>query len=323
LEKTLFISDLAPGNSVDDVFVIRDVQLQSKKNGDPYLSFTLIDKTGEIKGVAWDRAPDFNDALKDATYVHINGRVSKYNDTLQFTTNCVPGIQLVASGDVNPGDFMPVTERDIDDMFVEIMQTIEEEIQLLSPLRKLLNTFFIDDPYFVDMFKAAPGGKRMHHAYIGGLLEHTWSMLGIAEAAIPYYQMDNSLNAPLLFTGIILHDIGKIYEYQYEVPPINFSDEGRLLGHIPIGLQMLGRKLEEIPSFPDDLAIALKHMIISHHGRKEWGSPEPPKTLEAVILHHLDLLDGNVAAVKGFMDKQQGFGWTPYHQAFGRYFYKP
>lgn len=314
--KTTFIKDIKPGQSVNDIFVIRDLQMLYKKNGDPYLSFTLLDKTGEIKAVAWDRVGDFNDLLTGVTYIKINGRVSEYMGALQFTTNCAPGIQLVSSEDADAKDFLPVVDRDIDEMFNEL---IMHAYGVGGNLKDLLVNFLSDDA-FTASFKSAPGGKRMHHAYIGGLLEHTLTMTGMGFAVLHYV---DGLDKDLLITGIILHDIGKIHEYTYETPPIDVSDAGRLIGHIGIGLQMLDQKLKELSDFPENLATQLRHMIVSHHGKREWGSPEPPKTLEAIVLHNLDMLDAQVAAVKSFMDKHPEPGWTGYHKILGRHFYNP
>lgn len=315
MKKTTFIKDIKPSQSVNDIFVIRDLQMLYKKNGDPYLSFTLLDKTGEIKAVAWDRVPDFNDLLTGATYIKINGRVSEYMEALQFTTNCAPGIQLVSSEDVDAGDFLPVTSANISDMHIRIFK-IGSAINV--PLGDLLDCF-ADDDSFIQGLITAPGGKQMHHAYIGGLLEHTLTMVEMGLAVLDHVK---GLNRDLLLTGIILHDIGKIHEYTYDAPPIDISDAGRLIGHVGIGLQMLDQKLKELPDFPDYLATQLRHMIVSHHGKKEWGSPEPPKTLEAVVLHNLDMLDAQVAAAKSFMDKHPEPGWTGYHKILERHFYK-
>lgn len=314
--KKSFINEIKPGQSVNDIFVIRDLQSLSKKNGEPYLSFTILDKTGEIKTVAWDRVEEFRDLLTGTTYARIVGKTTEYQGMLQCT---VLKVETVSSDEIKPADFLPVTSYNIEDMHTSILQIIGgvKNIHLIN----LLNHFF-DDSSFVRGFITAPGGKQMHHAYIGGLLEHTLNMAYIGFFVASHTPGLYFENSDLLMTGIILHDIGKIHEYTYDVPPIDISDAGRLIGHIGIGLQMLDQKLKELPDFPEDLANQLKHMIISHHGCKEWGSPEPPKTLEAVVLHHLDMLDAQTNAVKGFMDQHPEKGWTGYHRVLGRHFYK-
>jgi len=311
--KKIFINQIKSGQVVDDIFVVRDKQIAYKKNGDPYLTFTLLDKTGEIKAVAWNRVTDLNDLLTDTTYIKASGKVSEYMGTLQFV---VLDIKLASSADVDPKDFLPATEKDVDKMFNRLKVIIAGSIK--EPcLFDLVNNFFSDD-HFIRAFKAAPAGKKMHHAYIGGLLEHTLTMAEMGLAVVEHIKI---LNRDLLLTGIILHDIGKIYEYTYEAPPIDYSDEGRLLGHITIGAQMLDEQLKKV-GFPEPLAMRLKHLIISHHGRQEWGSPEPPKTLEAVVLHNLDMLDTQIAAVKGFLDQHPEDGWTDYHRILERHFLK-
>ena len=319
--KKTFINELKSGQSVNDIFAIRDLQVLNKKNGDPYLSFTLLDKTGEIQAVAWDRVEEFRDLLTNTTYAQIDGKVSSYMNALQFI---VRDIKLVSLAEVDPKNFLPVTEKNIEMMFNRLGEIFDDNISPRGIYRSFLVNMFFNDSDFVDSFKTAPGAKTMHHAYIGGLLEHTLAMV---EMGVHCIQHIPDLNSDLLITGIIFHDIGKIREYTYDSPPIDISDEGRLLGHIPIGLQMLNEKLIQMPQIYDPLefenaATQLRHMIISHHGCREWGSPEPPKTLEAIVLHHLDMLDSQVAAVKSFIDQYPGPGWTRYHKVFDRYFFK-
>lgn len=304
---------LEAGQSVDDIFIARAKQLAHKKNGEPYLTLTIMDRTGDMNAVAWDHVQTISTRFTTGDYVRINGNVNQYRDTLQLV---VRDLEPAPADQVDPKDFLPTTERDVDDMFnglTRISQTVENK-----DLAALLHAFF-DDQSFVDLFKVAPAAKKMHHAYLGGLLEHTLSIVRLTEAVSSHYK---GVDRDLLLTGAILHDIGKVHELCYETH-IDYSDAGRLLNHIVIGVEMLQKKIASLGAFPENLAILLKHMIVSHHGTREFGSPEPPKTLEAIILNHLDDLDAKVTGVRDFMNAQDSEAtWTPYHRLMERFFYK-
>jgi 3'-5' exoribonuclease len=180
-------------------------------------------------------------------------------------------------------------------------------------------TLFWQDDGFVDRFKLAPAAKKMHHAYLGGLLEHTLSLALLAERVVDHY---GGIDRDLLLTGVMLHDIGKVKEFEYE-RSIEYSDEGRLISHIVIGIDMIEKKINQIEAFPEKASILLKHLIVSHHGSRELGSPQPPMTLEAVMLHYLDEIDSKVNGIREFMESNGTDGdWTPYHKLLERYFYK-
>ncbi len=311
--KNTFVNAIKAGQAVDDIFVARDKQIAYKKDGDAYLNLGLTDRTGEVKAVAWENVQAISKAFSAGDYVRVKGNVRQYRDALQLV---VRHIELPDPADVDARDFLPATERDVDQMLerlIQISQTVENE-----HLSRLLSAFF-EDKTFVDLFKTAPAAKRMHHAYLGGLLEHTLSIALLIQAISGHYM---GVDKDLLLTGGILHDIGKIHEFSYETH-IDYSDAGRLLNHIVIGVEMLEKKIATINDFPDDLALMLKHMIVSHHGTREFGSPEPPKTLEAIILNYLDDLDAKVTAVRTFMDAADPAAtWTSYHKILERFFYK-
>jgi len=184
-------------------------------------------------------------------------------------------------------------------------------------IRRLIQSFW-NDAEFVKRFKAAPAAKKMHHAYIGGLLEHTLSMTLLAEKLAGHY---SGIDMDLLFAGILFHDVGKIREFEYQYR-IDYTDEGRLLSHIVIGLEMLEDKIRAIEGFPDHTAVLLKHLVVSHHGTREFGSPELPKTIEAVLLNYIDEIDSKVNGIRSFMSAESSSeSWTPYHRLLGRHFY--
>jgi len=301
------------GQAVDDIFVARDKKQAYKKDGDPYLSLVLVDRSGSMRAVAWDNVPLISKAFAAGDYVRVRGDVREYRDTLQVV---VRGLERANPAKVDATDFLPATERDVDkmlDRLIHTSQTVENK-----HLSSLLAAFF-EDKAFVDLFKKAPAAKKMHHAYLGGLLEHTLSIVRLIEAISGHYK---GVDQDLLLTGGILHDIGKVYEFSYETH-IDYSDAGRLLNHIVIGAEMLERKINAIKDFPENLALVLKHMIVSHHGTRDFGSPEPPKTLEAIILNYLDDLDAKVSAVRTFMDAEDPQAtWTSYHRVLDRFFYK-
>jgi 3'-5' exoribonuclease len=312
LKKT-FVNTIKAGQAVDDIFVARDKQLAYKKDGDPYLTLSLVDRSGAMKAVAWDNVQAISKVFVAGDHVRVKGNAVEYRDTLQLVVRHLERRDAV---EIDARDFLPATERDTDqmlDQLIQISQTVENK-----HLSRLLAAFF-EDNAFVDLFKTAPAAKKMHHAYLGGLLEHTLSIARLIQAIGGHYK---GIDKDLLLTGGILHDIGKVYEFSYETH-IDYSDAGRLLNHIVIGVEMLETKIATLNDFPEDLALVLKHMIVSHHGTRDFGSPEPPKTLEAIILYYLDELDAKVTGVRSFMEAEDPEAtWTSYHTVFERFFYK-
>ena len=311
--KATFVNLFKPGESVDDVFVVRKKQLAHKKDGEAYLTMILVDRTGSMRAVLWDNVPQFNEAFSEGDYVRVWGMVQQYRGALQLV---IRKIERVDSSLVDAGDFLPATPRDTAQMMSRLVQAGRDVRN--QDLAALLDAFFTDQP-FMERFRIAPAAKNMHHAYLGGLLEHTLSVVRLAEAIAVHYK---GIHKDLLIAGAILHDIGKVYEFSYDTC-IDYSDEGRLLGHIAIGVQMVEEKLSGLGDFPHELALLLKHMILSHHGSRELGSPEPPKTLEAVILYYVDDLDAKVTGIRSFMDGQDPTAaWTSYHKILERFFYR-
>jgi 3'-5' exoribonuclease len=216
---------------------------------------------------------------------------------------------------VNPEDFLPATNLDVNQLFERLVKLSRT---FTTPWLSRLFDAFWQDEALVAAFKKAPAAKRMHHAYIGGLLVHCLSMAVLADKIAAHY---NGLDRDLLIAGAILHDIGKLREFDYATT-IDYSDEGRLLSHIVIGLEMLDEKLRQVPDVPREGAHLLKHMIVSHHGDPAFGALEPPKTVEAVVLHYIDDLDSKINAVREFMAKEDpSQAWTSYHRILGRHFY--
>jgi len=311
--KKRFITDIKAGDRVDDIFVLSEKILSQKRDGNNFLNVALSDKTGTIKGVVWDNVDQIAGSITSGDFAHVNGTVSDYRGTLQVV---IKQMAPVSSDRIDPSDFLPQTSRDIEGMFerlIKITETIKTEY-----LKALINAFF-KDKEFVNKFKTAPAAKKMHHAYIGGLLEHTLSMVSLADKIAGHY---SGIDRDLLLSGTILHDIGKIDEFEYQFK-IDYSDKGRLLNHIVIGLKMVDDKLSGIEHFPEDQMLLLKHLIVSHHGTREFGSPEPPKTIEAVLLNYIDEIDSKVSGIRDFIASEDpDETWTSYHRLLERHFFK-
>ncbi|MGB5991234.1 MAG: HD domain-containing protein [Desulfobacterales bacterium] len=311
--KKRFITDIKAGDRVDDIFVLSEKILSQKKDGNNFLNVTLSDKTGTIKGVVWDNVDQIAAGITSGDFAHVNGSVSDYRGTLQVV---IKNMEPFSPDRVDPSDFLPQTSRDIEGMFERLVKRMDS---ITTDYLKALIDAFFKDKEFVNKFKTAPAGKKMHHAYIGGLLEHTLSMVSLADKIAGHY---SGIDRDLLLSGAILHDIGKIDEFEYQFK-IDYSDKGRLLNHIVIGIKMVDDKLSGIEHFPEDQMLLLKHLIVSHHGTREFGSPEPPKTIEAVLLNYIDEIDSKVNAIRDFIASEDpDETWTSYHRLLERHFYK-
>ena len=308
-----FVSDLVAGSSVDTVFLLAERSIAHKKDGNPFINVTLADRTGQVKGVVWDQVERISAAATEGDFVHIRAQAGEYRGNLQLV---IRDMLKVPDDTVDTADFLPTTSRDVTKMF-ERLQDMTARMQ--NPHLKTLFEAFWNDADFVARYTRAPAAKQMHHAYIGGLLEHTLSMAVLAELVAGHY---GGVDRDLLLAGVILHDVGKVRELGY-ARRIDYTDEGRLLSHIVIGLSMLDDRLKTLPDFPQELAHLLKHMIVSHHGAREFGSPEPPKTIEAILLNYIDEIDSRINSVREYVAKDPSDGsWTPYHRLLERHFYK-
>lgn len=311
-EKSKFVADIAPGDAVSDIFALAEKNTAFKRDGKPFLTITLEDRTGRIKGVMWDIAEQAATTAA-GDFVAVAGSAGEYRGALQLV---VKSMTAVPVDSISPGDYLPTTSRDIEQMFSRLL-TLTDTITA-EPLKALMAAFWADED-FVRRFKTAPAAKSMHHAYIGGLLEHSLSMALLADRIAGHY---GGVNRDLLLVGAVMHDLGKVRELEY-AHRIDYTDEGRLLSHIVIGVEMLEAKIRGIAGFPADLAALIKHMIVSHHGVREYGSPELPKTIEAVLLNYVDEIDSRVNAIREFMAAEESdAAWTGYHRLLERQFYK-
>ena len=311
--KKTFVSHIASGESVSDIFVLAEKSMGHKRDGNPFLNLLLADKSGQIKAVVWDNVAQIAASANAGDFVKIGATAGEYRGTLQLV---VKSMAPVPADAVAPEDFLPASTRSADKM-LERLKSLTDSMTSPS-LRALMNAFWADAD-LVRLFMRAPAAKKMHHAYLGGLIEHTLSMALLADKVAGHY---SGVDRDMLIAGAVLHDIGKVRELSYDFS-IDYTNEGRLLSHIAIGLEMVNTKIASLKEFPAEQAALIKHMIVSHHGAREFGSPEPPKTIEAVLLNYIDEIDSRVNAIREFMAADdQGAPWTSYHRLLERQFYK-
>jgi 3'-5' exoribonuclease len=308
-----FINEIRENDLVEGVFWVKEKAMPFTRTGTPYLRVRLTDRTGEIEGRIWDGVEEFADLFEREDFIRIKAQATSYQDQVQLN---IKSLTKTERGEVALEDFLPASEKDPEEMLAELIK-IAEGIE--NRYLKELVMAFLGDEEFMTLFKRAPGAKRLHHAYLGGLLEHTLSVVKLIQEIKGHYE---GINHDLLLAGGTLHDIGKVNELSYDIA-FDYTDEGRLVGHIVMGTQMVEAKISQIKGFPKELAMLMRHLMVSHHGQHEWGSPTRPMTLEANILYYLDDLDAKVNGIKEFMDRgEEGARWTAFHRMFDRFFYK-
>jgi 3'-5' exoribonuclease len=310
---------LADGEALEEVYLVTDKQLRTNRQGNPFLQIELRDRTGAISARMWNANEHMFRAFEEGDFLRIKGKVQLYQGSLQILFTAFERIERTH---VTLGDFLPQSEHDIGRMY-EKLRSILLKVDDMH-LRALVECFLVDEAFVRDFCKA-PAGIRNHHAYVGGLLEHVVRLLEAADRLLPLYP---ELNRDLLLMGVFLHDAGKVRELSYE-RVFGYTDEGQLVGHIVIGVEMLDEKVAQVPNltgepFPKELLLRLKHMILSHHGTYEFGSPRLPMTPEAIALHHLDNLDAQVHSfARDIRDDRQGpSAWTPYNHSLQRRLFK-
>ncbi len=309
------IKDLEPGIEVKSAFVVSRKELRKTKAGAPYLALELVDKSGKVDARLWEGVSRYKDAFAERDYVAVSGRAEKYREQLQVV---VSSLRRCGEDEVDASDFLRVVDTDRAELEGELRQALEE---VRNPHLRALLLSFLDDEEFMRRFTAAPAAKNYHHPYLGGLLEHTATTVRICRMICCLYA---DIDRDLLITAAALHDIGKIEELDY-VRAIDFSDAGRFLGHLLLSDEMIRERVAALPGFPKDLALRLRHAVLSHHGELEWGSPKRPKTLEAVVLHHVDNLDAKVNSFREILERA-GNGdssWTDMRNLFKRPLYIP
>lgn len=308
-----FIKDIKERDSVTGPFLVARKDVGVSKTGKAYLNLKFMDSTGEMEARVWDDAEEVAKGFSKNDVVSIKGFAVAYQGGVQLN---VSSVKALAEGAYSLRDFLPSSERSHASLEAEL-DSVLASIRDLN-LKALMDSIFTD-PAMREKFLIAPAAKAMHHSYLGGLAEHVFSICGLVDKVSSHY--GQAVNRDLLLCGALLHDIGKVYELTYE-RAFDYSDEGRLIGHITMGVELIDRKIASLPGFPAELGILLKHMVLSHHGQLEFGSPKRPKTIEAIILSYLDDLDAKVNTVRSLISgKTEGSNWTPYQRLFERYIY--
>jgi 3'-5' exoribonuclease len=300
--KSHYVSGLEGGQAVTSLFLVREKEIRtSPRTGTSWLQLELADRTGTISAKMWDNFSGIAGTFEPDDVVEIRGRVKLYNGQKELT---VEQITPAAERDYDLSDFLPHTKYDVEKLYQELHAALDA---MKNPWLKQLLVSVIEDPRIVPRLKRAPAAMTMHHAYLGGLLEHVVSLAGLARHLSLHYP---ELDADLLLAGVVLHDIGKIEELRY-TRGIDYTTEGRLLGHITIGAGMAREKMKDIPNFPAPLAAVVEHLILSHHGSHEFGSPVLPRTREAMALHLLDEIDSKMGAMRATIESDSGTDeWT-------------
>lgn len=311
--KKIFIRDIKEKDSVTGPFLVVKKETGISKSGKAYLNLKFMDSTGEIEARVWDDAEELSKGFNKNDVVSVKGFAVAYQGGVQLN---ISAVKALAEGSYSLRDFLPSSERDQASLEAELDSILDS---IKDRHIKSLLTAILTDKEIRPKFLIAPAAKAMHHPYLGGLAEHVFSICGLVDKVAGHY--GPSVNRDLLVAGAMLHDIGKIWELTYE-RSFDYTDEGRLLGHITMGVELIDRKLSALPEFPRELAVLLKHIILSHHGQLEFGSPKRPKTIEAIILSYLDDLDAKVNTVRALLNgKAEGTNWTSYQKLFERYIY--
>jgi 3'-5' exoribonuclease len=311
--KPQYVADLADGQAVSSLYLVREKEIRtSPRTGKSWLELNLADRSGSIAAKMWDNFEAIAKTFERDDVVRVRGRVKLYNGAKEMT---LEQIVPAAEKDYELADFLPHTKYDVEKLYGDLRSAVA---RVKNPWLQRLLECVVDDPEIAPRLKRAPAAMTMHHAYLGGLLEHTVSLIGLADAVCGHYP---ELDRDLLVAGVVLHDIGKLEELRY-ARGFDYSDEGRLLGHISMGAMLVREKCKVIENFPVALRVMVEHLILSHHGSHEFGSPSLPQFPEAVALHAIDDLDSKMAAMRGSLELAAGAPasemWTERNAALRR-----
>jgi 3'-5' exoribonuclease len=324
MQKNQYIRDLKDKDTVQSPFLIKFSATQVGKNGKPYMNLVFQDKSGEIEARIWeDVSQHVGQAVKDS-FVLVEGRCQMFQGRKQIVVN---RLQILREDEIIPKDYLAESELDPDELYSTLLGFVDS---MSDPYYKALAEAVLkDDKEITDRVKRAPAAKSMHHAYKTGLLEHVVSITGILDDLSSHY--GKYLDRDLLFLGGFFHDIGKIWELSYD-RTTDYTMEGKLIGHLVMGVELVDKKIRELEAqpgrlpgaFPEEKKLLVKHVILAHHGQYEYGSPKRPKCLEALVVHMVDDLDSKVNAIKTFIQADQSPGrWTGLNRAYERFFFKP
>ncbi len=312
-EKCIFIKDLKGNDVVRSTFLVQSKTMPMAKNGKPYLSLMLSDSTGVIDTRIWHDVETVGACFAEGDVVAVSAKTHVFQNRMQMVVSHIIPVPL---SEVDPLAYLPRSAENLEEKFEQLL-TIFEGLE--NPWIRQLGLALLKDPDIASRYKVCPAAKTIHHAFLGGLLVHSLQLIQLVEAILPHYQ---KLDRSILIFGAAFHDFGKIYELSYN-HGFGYTDEGKLVGHIAIGVQLVDRKILGIAEFPKELEWQLKHIILSHHGRLEYGSPKRPHTVEAQLLHHLDDMDSKINSIQTMMEAEANdCRWTAHHKAYDNYYYK-
>ncbi|MGA2422445.1 MAG: OB-fold nucleic acid binding domain-containing protein [Terriglobales bacterium] len=310
--KEFFISECSQQENkvITSSFVVASKQVKAKKNGEPYLALVLADRSGQIEAKMWDNVDEFIDVFEQDDFLKIKGLINKYKNRFQLT---IHKLRRMEESEIDFTDYLPKTTKDIGELWRQLTEFVAG---FQNPHLKSLVELFMADAEIAERYRNAPAAKTLHHAYIGGLLDHVVSLFRSCDLICQNYPQ---VNRDLLLTGAFLHDIGKIQELTYN-RAFSYTTRGQLLGHMIIELEMLQAKVANLPDFPAELKTLLEHLIISHHGQYDFGSPKLPMFPEALMLHYLDDLDSKMEAMRAHFEREAELDgpWTSYNASLGR-----
>ena len=302
-----YLKDYHDGDRVYDVYLCKHKQAAVTKNGKTYLNVILQDKSGTLDAKVWDPNSAGIEEFEPMDYIEVGGDVSSFQGALQIS---VKRVRVCREGEYNPADYLPVSKKDIEGMYQELLAMIQ---RTKNPfLKELLEAFFVKDADFIKKFKNSSAAKSVHHGFVGGLLEHTLSVAKMCEFYCTQYPL---LKRDLLITAALVHDMGKIREIS-PFPLNDYTDDGNLLGHIVMGVEMVGEKVRDIPGFPPVLAGEIKHCILAHHGEYEYGSPKKPAIMEAVALNFADNTDAKMETFTELLENTDQTEWLGFNRLF-------
>ncbi|HEV2961806.1 MAG TPA: HD domain-containing protein [Candidatus Angelobacter sp.] len=309
--KDFYISDAGQFENqvITSSFVVATKQVKPKKSGELYLALTVADRTGQLEAKMWDNVNEHIGSFDQDDFVKIRGLLNKFNGRFQLT---IHKVRCMADSEIDFDDYLPRTTKNIDELWRTMAEYVEN---FHNPHLKALVQAFIADPQIERAYKNAPAAKTLHHAYIGGLLDHVVSLFRLCDLTCRNYP--EMIDRDLLMTGAFLHDIGKVHELSF-ARSFAYTTRGQLLGHMIIELEMLQEKIAKVPGFPAEYKTLLEHLIISHHGKYEFGSPKMPMFPEALMLHYLDDLDSKMEAMRAHFEREPGMEWTSYNGSLER-----
>jgi 3'-5' exoribonuclease len=309
--KSLFVKDLTADQVITGFFLVHEKEVRNTNTGKPYLRMELGDRSGSVEARMWEQFEILAKTVNRDDFIKVQARVEIYRNRPQLS---LQQLRLARLDEIDIADFLAHTPFDIEDLYRQVLSDAEG---IKNPWLQRLTLIILQDPQIASRYKRAPAAKVMHHAYIGGLLEHVVSLCGLAKLTALHYP---ELDVDLLLTAAILHDVGKLDELCYE-RSVAYTTEGQLLGHIVMELETVAKAMDEIEGFPAKLKAVVQHILISHHGEYEFGSPKLPMIREALVFHYLDDLDSKMAAVRAAMAVESGEEqWSAYSGALGRKF---